>query len=256
MSITLHDPAVDEVFLTSGTLPLVPAAERAAHYKRMVEAHEADRKAKLTRDRFRLIREGVQVTVILGLGAAIAGMMPLKQLVPVMLTANQADGTWRTSIVQSDLPASVRQNVLKATFWLYVNAREGYSMATHFHTDQKVVQMLSDKDVSKAYLDAVNWKNKGSPYAVYSKDATVRLERVSESLGCAERDCSRNSPDTYEVRYTRIEKREGSPERRTSHKSSLRFVYPPAIPAWQQVTYNPIGVQVIEYTRTDEGAGE
>lgn len=248
------DPVADEVFLSGTRAALVPAEERKAHYLRIVAAIDEDHRLQIRGRRWRTVREVGLTGAVVGLAATIAVMMPLKTLLPVFVTHNEADGTWRTSITQTDMPASARANTIKTTLWLYVNARERYASATHFNIDQPTVFILSDKATGDAYEAEVDPKNRNSPWKRYGTRTTVRLERISETLTCGMADCDRSNPDAYQVRFHRVERTEGQGERRTPMSASIRFTSGNPVPATHQVTTNPLGLQVVEYNRTEEGA--
>lgn len=242
-------------FSAAPTTALVPPEERQAHYARILESHAQDRALELSRARGRWWREGIQVGTIIVLAGAIMVMMPLKQLTPVFVD-HDSNGTFTTTVNQNDLPVSLRRATMASTLWLYTRAREGYTSATHFNTDQQIVYMMSDKATGDAYQASVQPKNKESPWAKYGTRTTVRLERVSETLSCGGQQCDAREPDTYQIRYRRIEQTEGRSDRRTQYLATARFKQPDRIPAWQRVTVNPVGLQVVEWVVTEEGAAQ
>ena len=249
------DPLADEALRVSSRTALVPAEDRRAHYARIVAAIDADHAREVRSRRWRTVREVGLTGAVVALAAAVVVMLPLRRILPVFITHNEADGTWRTSITQTDMSPSERANTTKATLWLYVNARERYASATHFSIDQPLVFVLSDRATGDLYEAEVDPKNKNSPWKRYGTRATVRLERISETLTCGAQDCDRaGTPDAYQVRYRRIERTEGQGERSAQMSSSIRFTSKNAVPQQQQVTSNPLGLQVVEYNRTEEGS--
>lgn len=260
--MTAIDPQATEqalaaraAFAGSAAVAAVPAADLKEHYARIVADHEASAKRARREERGRWWFTGLLGGCVAALGAALAVALPLKQLLPVFVHQH-ADGSWTTSIAQSDTPAPLRQNVVKATLWLYVTSAERYNTATHWQ-DQQLVYTLSDGPTGDAHQARVDYKSKNSPWKQYGTRGTVRVERVSESLGCGTEACAPGQdPNSYAVRFRRIEKREGQRETCVQRQATLRFRQPEKVPQSQLVTSNPMGLQVVEYTWTDEGSAE
>jgi type IV secretion system protein VirB8 len=246
---------VHQVFGQQGSITTISPEERKAHYARILASHEEDRRQTAKRETNRWRREAVMAGTVVILAGAIAMMMPLKRILPVFVNHN-SDGTFTTTAALSDIPQGQRWAATKATMWLYTVSRERFATATHFNTDQQIVFILSDKATADTYQEEVDPRNKRSPWARYGTRTTVRLERTSEVLSCATQECDSREPDAYQVRYTRVEKAEGQPERRRNWTSTVRFRTVPQIPAWQQVTYNPLNLQVVEYVAQEEGAAQ
>ena len=241
-----------DVPLSSG-VALVPPEQLQAHYARIVASHEAER----LRDR-RRERGGSALTYMLGattlaLAGALAVAMPLKTMVPVFVHLYE-DGSFTSTISHRDLPPSLREATIKSTLWLYVRAREGYASAT-WYEDQRIVYMLSDKGAGDAYESLVHPRNPESPGRKYGSRSVIRLERVSEHFPCAHESCVGREPDAYQVRFRRIVHTEGQAPQSRPWVATVRFHSVDRIPAWQRVTYNPLGLQVVEYRAEEEGAG-
>ena len=240
-------------FAACSGVALIPADRLAEDYKRVIAGHERERAAELRRERGRWGIVGVLGFTSVALAGALAMAMPLKRILPVFVASHE-DGSFTTTIAQSDVPARLRDNTMKATLWLYVTARERFNTATHAE-DQQVVYILSDKATGDAYEAGVNYANKRSPWKRYGTRTTVRLQRISEGLGCGTEACAPGqTPNAYSVRYRRFERTEGQWEIETASQSAVRFHLAPEIPVSQQVTYNPMGLQIVQYDRSDEGA--
>jgi type IV secretion system protein VirB8 len=244
------DPPPAEPPLASGTT-LVPPELLAEEYRRIVAAHEADRVAQTRQEWRRNLLTGGLVVSTVALAGAVVFLILKEQLVPVFVTL-QGDGSYTTSIVQRDLTTTERAATTKAALWLYVRARLSYSSAAHFE-DQKIVYLLSDKRVGDIFQAEVSPKNPKSPWKEYGTRATIRLERISESFPCAYDSCAGREPDAYQVRFRRIAQADGQVTSR-QWVATVRFRTVPDIPAWQRVTYNPLGLQVIEFSASEEGA--
>jgi type IV secretion system protein VirB8 len=243
-------PIQPEPPLASGVTP-VPPELLAEEYRRIVAAHEADLFLQTRRDRRRGMIIGGLLASTVALAGAVVTILPLQRLVPVFI-GFQSDGTYTTSIVTRDLTATERAAATKASLWLYVRARLSYSSAEHFE-DQKIVYMLSDKRVGDIFQAEVTPKNPKSPWKEYGTRTTIRLERVSENFPCAYDNCAGRDPDAYQVRFRRFVQSEGTITSR-QWVATVRFRVAKDIPAWQRVTYNPLGLQIIEFTASEEGA--
>lgn len=234
-------------------IAFVPAARLAEDYARVIAAHEAELARDRRRQRGHLALASTFGLATLALAGALAAAMPLKRVVPVFVHIN-ADGTYTSTVNQTDLPQSLREATMASTLWLYVTANERFNTATHAE-DQQVVFMLSDRATGDAFQARVDARNPDSPWRRFGTRTTVRIERISEGLGCATGGaCLGRDPDAYVVRFRRIEKTEGQRETVIQRQASVRFRVVSEIPAWQRVTYNPLGLQVVEYSWTDEGS--
>ncbi|TPG52473.1 hypothetical protein EAH89_18075 [Roseomonas nepalensis] len=244
------------VFTPDKAVSLLPPEERRAAYARnLARQEEALGQEKSARRTLRLAI-GVVGFVAVAEAAALVALLPLKEIRPVFVHIEQ-DGTYTTSIRRDELPTSARDNTIASTLWLYVRAREGF-MAPAFGDDSNIVSILSDKATWSAYEAGVDPKNPESPGRRYGTRTIVRLRHVSEVLTCsrASRDetCVGRVPDYYEVRYRVITQTEGQPPREKAAVSQIWFRQAAAVPARQQVTYNPMGLQVTAYRAMEEGA--
>jgi type IV secretion system protein VirB8 len=242
----------EDVELASGAA-FVPPEQLQAHYAQIMASQAADRAREARRE-----RGGRALTIVLGattlaLAGALAMAMPLKSLVPVFVHLHE-DGSFTSSISQAQLPTSLREATIKSTLWLYVRAREGYASAT-WYEDQRIIYMLSDKGAGDVYEALVHPRNPESPGRKYGTRTVIRLERVSEHFPCAHDSCIGREPDAYQVRFRRIVHTEGQAPQSRPWVATVRFHSVAAIPAWQRVTYNPLGLQVVEYRAEEEGAG-
>lgn len=238
---------------SSSPVALVPPEETRQNYKNIVEAHLQNRKRELRRARFGFGVNALLAVSTAALAVALAFTLPLKKLLPVIVHQHE-DGTWTTTVAQREVPARLQEATLKSTLWLYVVAAERFNTATH-HEDQQVVYTLSDKPTGDAHQARMDPKSKDSPWKRYGTRTTVRIERISEGLGCGTQVCGPGQvPNSYAVRYRRIEQTEGNRPVVVQQQSTVRFHLPAKVPESQIVTYNPAGVQVVQYSWTVEGA--
>jgi len=232
-------------------LTTVPPQQLDAEYARIIAEHTEEQKRDRRRERGGNLLTILHGCTTLALAAALAALLPLKSIVPVFVELHN-DGSYTSTISQSELPRGLQEAATMATLWLYVRAREGYSSAT-WREDQKIVYMLSDKGAGDIYESLTTSRNKESPSRKYGKRTTIRLERISEQFICALETCFGREPDAYQVRFNRIVHTEGQSEQSLPWVASVRFHRVPAIPAWQRVTYNPLGLQVVQYRAEEEG---
>jgi type IV secretion system protein VirB8 len=230
----------------------IPAAALADHYARIVAAHGEELKQHRRRERGGTIFTFVHAGVTAALAAALVAMMPLKSFVPVFVHLHD-DGSFTSTISQSDLPRSLTEATTKAALWLYVRAREGYAAAS-WNEDQRIVYMLSDKGAGDVYESLVNARNPESPARKFGTRTVIRLDRVSEQFLCAHDSCFGRDADAYQVRFRRVVLTQGQAPVDKPWVATVRFHRVDAIPAWQRVTYNPLGLQVVEYRAEEEGA--
>ena len=236
--------------LASG-VAAVPPALLAEEYRRIVAAHEANGRLEKRRERGHTWTVGGLLLGNVALAGAVVLLLPLKQLVPVFVTL-QGDGSYTTSIAQRDLSIGERDATIKAALWLYVRARLSYASGQHFE-DQKIVYMLSDKRVGDAFQAEVSPKNAASPWRKFGTRTVIHLERISESFPCGYDSCVGRDPDAYQVRFRRIVQGDGQVHSQ-QWIATLRFRVVKDIPAWERVTYNPLGLQVTEWNVSEEGA--
>lgn len=188
--------AAHEIMTRAAPVALVPMDEVKAHYRSILDSHAADRARELRRERGRWGIVGVLAATTVSLGVALAFLTPLKRILPVIVH-QFPDGSWTTTVAQDDVPVPLREATMAATLWLYVTARERFNTATH-HEDQQVVFTLSDRATGDAFQEAVDPKNKDSPWKRYGTRTTVRLQRVSEGLGCGTQPCAPGqTPNSY-----------------------------------------------------------
>jgi type IV secretion system protein VirB8 len=230
----------------------IPPEALADHYARIVAAHGEELKRHRRRERGGHLFSFVHGCTTVALAVALAALLPLKTIVPVFVHQH-ADGSFTSTISQDDLPRSLKEATTQATLWLYVRAREGYSSAS-WHEDQRLVYMLSDKGAGDVYESLVHPRNPESPGRKFGTRTVIRLERVSEHFPCAHDSCLGREPDAYQVRFRRIVHTEGQPPVIRPWVATVRFHRVDRIPAWQRVTYNPLGLQVVEYRAEEEGA--
>jgi len=249
MTASFSPAASDTVY--THALATVPPEQLDADYARIIAEHAEELKRDQRRERGGNLFTVLHGCTTLALAAALAALLPLKSIVPVFVELHN-DGSYTSTINQSDLPRGLQEAATMATLWLYVRAREGYASAT-WYEDQRVVYMLSDKGVGDIYESLTTSRNPESPIRKYTTRTTIRLDRTSEQFVCAHDTCFGRDPDAYQVRFNRVIQTEGQPEQSRPWVASVRFRRVPTIPAWQRVTYNPIGLQVVQYKAEEEG---
>jgi type IV secretion system protein VirB8 len=250
--------AIDRISSTEPPLAMgvapVPSDLLAEEYRRIVADHAAEQAADRRRERGQRWLVGGLLASTIALAGAVVVMLPMRQIMPVFVTLN-GDGSYTTTLRQRELSQGEREATMKATLWLYTRARVGYSSASH-PEDRRLVDMLSDKPTGNTYATEVSPKNPQSPWKKYDTRTVIRLERINEFFLCAHDNCVGRVPDAYQVRFRRIVETEGVAPKSQPWVAILRFRTVERIPAWQRTTYNPLGIQVIEFSSSEEGAAQ
>ncbi|MFZ6765420.1 VirB8/TrbF family protein [Pseudoroseomonas sp. WGS1072] len=243
-------------FRTSSTAAVVSPEQAAAHYQRILQSQAASQRRDNRRSRMALATSLSQIAVSLALAGAVVFLLA-REKTQIVYVAFNSDGTFRTSASERDLTTSDRRAAMSATLWRYVAAREGYSSAGHPEA-QQFVYILSDKAVGDAYQASVDPRNEQSPFRVYGTRTQAQIERRTENLFCirdaALEGCGGRDPDSYKVWFTRTQRTEGQRAVRRNYSATIRFRAGVKVPSWQLVTHNPLGLQVTEYSITEEGA--
>jgi type IV secretion system protein VirB8 len=182
---------------------------------------------------------GLALLTIVALVFALDGLTPTVRLVPLMVEVHP-DGTTHAEPLMSMMPADVQEAGLRATLWLYVQLREGYSFDSRQYRYDTVMAM-SEKHVGEQYAGWFNYGNPDSPQTKYSKNGGV-IDVKYESG-----DFNEGDPQTYRVTYKQYLKVPGSPIVESRHIAFVHFKQVTAIPLADRVTFNPNAIKVSGY---------
>ncbi|PHM51288.1 virB8 family protein [Xenorhabdus sp. KK7.4] len=204
------------------------------------------------------------VAVIAGLEAVgIAAMMPLKTIEYSIVRVN--DTTGETEVVSNLKNMDEETEMIMRRYWLakYINHREGYHWNTR-EDDRQQVGMFSSYAIQKQYADYTNPKlNPNAPVNIYGENAEVDI-KVNPAItylngkGNSEPEKGEKNKDgkkvyTALVRYTATVSRNGERPIVTHWSATISFVYSKEPIKVDDRLINPVGFQVIDYRKDQEG---
>ncbi|CAN5444498.1 type IV secretion system protein [soil metagenome] len=226
--------------------PDKPPLDRSAYY---AEA------ASWSQDVYGALRASRRVAWIIAAGAgavalleavALAGLMPLKTVVPYTITVDRQTGY--VEAAQGLRPGTLSQDaaVTQAFLAQYVLAREGFDPVDLQSTYRKVA-LWSAGDARNQYVRAMSASNPGSPLKAYSPTTVVQPVIKSISL---------LSSDTALVRFESERRESGAVVGdRAAFASVIKFRYTGAPMRMGDRFLNPLGFQVTSYRRDSEMIG-
>lgn len=191
--------------------------------------------------------------VALGLGAiavleavALAGLAPLKTVVPYTITVDRQTGYVETA--QGLNPGKLSQDaaVTQAFLAQYVLAREGYD-ATDLQANYRKVALWSAGEARNQYLRTMSAANPQSPMKLYP--ATTVAQPIIKSISLLSRDSAL-------VRFD-VERRDygAASGDRQSYAAVIGFRYTGAPMRMGDRFLNPLGFQATSYRRDSEMIG-
>lgn len=190
------------------------------------------------------------VVTVLMLGAAIAVMIPLQRLLPLVLTIN-ADNSYERIRDLSELSASKQEDVVKSVLWSYVLNRESYI----FEGAKRRYDIVTALSAGKAQQEYQSWfKNDySSPQYRIRDRGHVDVKEVTNSAELRDRLDTCRGADWCEasLSYWRTEQMYGqAPTKEKHYTSTLAFIVVDALDPGERTTINPAGIKIISY-RTD-----
>ncbi|MDE2342140.1 MAG: type IV secretion system protein VirB8 [Betaproteobacteria bacterium] len=225
----------------SGAFPLAPA-ELQRHYKEVLSFQEARARSARLLSKGALLAFAVSMLANLGLGWAVASILPLTKLVPVYFLI-RPDGTIDDSVSLSTLPASTHQAVIRAALWQYVQMREGYSYDTaRYRYD--IVSGMSDAAAKAAYQAWFNYPNPQSPQVTIGKNGVVTVEPISVAL---------IGPNVAQIRYQRIFETGATTEVTTTWTATEQFEQVDTMPDAERLD-DPGGIIITSYQNEEDTA--
>jgi type IV secretion system protein VirB8 len=185
--------------------------------------------------------------VVAGLEAvALAGLTPLKTVVPLTLTVDR-----QTGYVQqvADLkPGTLAQDeaVTQSFLVQYVLARESFD-ATDLRQSYRKVMLWSAGEARTAYQQMMQRATPGSPLAVYHASSLVTVTIKSVSI---------LSPGAALVRFDKSLSERGAPQGTPgAFAAVIAYRYSSAPMSMGDRFINPLGFQVTRYRRDAETPG-
>lgn len=175
---------------------------------------------------------------------AVAGLTPLKTVVPVVFRVDNTTG-------MVDRVYDVRGGELAATeaerryfLWQYVLHRQGYNYA-EAQRDFDVVNLMSTADVQQLYADWFKGSNPQSPQVLLGRGGSSTLNWVSTSfLG----------PKLAQVRFTQQERKGGALLSAKHMVATIGFDFAAGLISGSAINVNPDGFLVTSFHVDQESA--
>jgi type IV secretion system protein VirB8 len=181
--------------------------------------------------------------------AAVAGLTPLKQPVPVVIRVDSSSGivdVVPTYEGTTDIEEVVTRNLLST----YVISRERYFYGTA-EADYELVAAENSPRLNQEWSALWNASNPQSPLNLFRDGTTVRVQVRSVSflrLGSGKDRLA-------QVRFSRYTRAGGTGEEQVSHwVSTIEFAYGAPSKDDKIRSLNPLGFRVLEYRREPEVA--
>lgn len=207
-------------------------------------ARRAERSAKVAW----IIAAAASFVAVLAV-AAVSGLTPLKQPVPVVIRVDSSSGI--VDIVPTyegttDMEQVVTRNLLQN----YVIARERYFYGTA-EADYELVASQNSPRLNQEWAALWATNNPASPLNVYKDGTTIRTQVRSVTFLKLES----GKDKLAQVRFTRSTRAGGTGEEQASHwVSTIEFAYVPPSKDDKTRSLNPLGFRVVEYRREPEVA--
>lgn len=224
-----------------------PALER---YLREAQSWEMDRARRAIRSA-RIawsIAGAASLTAVLAV-AAVAGLTPLKQPVPVVIRVDSSSGivdVVPTYEGTTDIEQVVTRNLLSN----YVIARERYFYGTA-EADYDLVGSENSPRLNQEWAALWNVNNPHSPLNLFKDGTTIRAQ--VRSVTFLKLESGRDK--LAQVRFSRYTRPGGTGEEQASHwVSTIEFAYTQPSKDDRIRSLNPLGFRVVEYRREPEVA--
>jgi type IV secretion system protein VirB8 len=192
---------------------------------------------------------GCSVVLSLVLAGGYFFMLPLKERVPYLVMADAAAGTATVARLNGGLnqtSISRSEAVNRSNVAHYVLSREGYDLAMIKLRDWTVVYTMSAPDVARSYQAANSTQNPESPFNVYGRDKSIRVQINSIQMIGGENG---TQPKGATVRFQRsvYDKTNGWTDFLDNRIATIEFTYKNLSMDEKQRIENPLGFQVTSY---------
>ncbi|SEJ81056.1 type IV secretion system protein VirB8 [Sphingobium sp. AP50] len=219
----------------------VPSAD-AERYFNQARSWDQDRQRKSLRsERIAWIIAGLAVLVSLVEGFALAGLAPLKSVVPYVIRVNATTGAVDVQTALTDKPMRYDEAVTKFFLAQYVRARESWLPAAA-EENFRSVTILSDPGEQQRWGKFFSSNNSASPQVVWGKTATVQA-RVRNIAFINDRVAN--------IRFTRTVQTDTDTQS-SDWIATVTFKYTNAPMAEGDRYRNPLGFQVENYRADPE----
>ena len=179
--------------------------------------------------------------------AAVAGLTPLKQPVPVIIRVDSSNGI--VDVVPTyEGTANIQQVVTRQLLNSHVTARERYFYGTA-EADYELVAAQNSPQLNQEW--AAQWAktNPQSPLNLYKDGTTLRVQIRSISF----LKLASGKDNVAQVRFTKHVRAGGTGEEQaTSWISTIEFAYTKPSTDEKLRSLNPLGFRFVEYRREPE----
>lgn len=226
-----------------------PAIER---YLADAQGWEADRAGAAERSARRAWIVACAATVVALLcAAALVGLTPLKQPVPVIIRVDSSNGV--VDVVPTyDGTANIEQVVTRQLLTAYVTARERYFYGTA-EADYELVAAQNSPQLNEQWARHWARSNPQSPLNVHRDGTTVRVQIRSISF----LKLASGRENLAQVRFTQYSRAGGTAEEQPSAWiATVEFAYAKPSSDEKLRSLNPLGFRIVEYRREPEVTGQ
>lgn len=226
-----------------------PAVER---YLTDAQSWELDRASRAeARERRAWWVAGTASMIALAAVGAIAGLMPLKQTVPVIIRVDSSTGI--VDLVPTyDGHATIPDLVTRQLLNNDVIARERYFYGTA-EADYELVASHNAPQLNQQWATLWSRSNPQSPLNLYKDGTSVRVQIHSITF----LQLASGRHDVAQVRFTRYTRRGGTgPEQATHWIATVQYAYGSPTKDERLRALNPLGFRVVDYHREPEVAGQ
>ncbi|MDP9606112.1 VirB8/TrbF family protein [Variovorax sp. NFACC27] len=191
----------------------------------------------------------VSIVIAVLAAAAVAGLTPLKQPVPVLIRVDSSSGI--VDIVPTyEGTADIEQLVTRNLLQNYVIARERYFYGTA-EADYELVAAQNSPRLNQEWASLWATDNPASPLNAYKDGTSIRTQ--VRSITFLKLDSGKDR--LAQVRFTRSTRAGGNGEEQASHwVSTIDFAYVRPSKDDKTRSLNPLGFRVVEYRREPEVA--
>lgn len=179
--------------------------------------------------------------------AAVAGLTPLKQPVPVIIRVDSSTGIVDL-VPRHDTTAPIEQTVSRHLLNGYVTARERFFWGTA-EADYELVASQNSPPLNQQWATQWARSNPQSPLNVYKDGTTVRVQ--VRSITFLKLESGRDN--VAQVRFTRYARPGGTGDEQATHWiATTEFAYTKPPTDDKQRSINPLGFRIVEYRREPE----
>lgn len=221
-----------------------PENPALADYYRAAETWAEDRREGGERSRkIAWIVAGLAGAIALIEAVALVLLLPLKQVEPVAVLVDKQTGFVQQLNLTKGQTIVPDKALVQAMLAQYVSAREGFNTAA-LKEDYRKVALWSSGDARSQYISGMQASNPASQLATLPRSAVISVEI---------RSISPLSADSALVRFvTARTDLGGAPQLQGTWAAVIRYRFSSAQMSAESRLVNPLGFQVLSYTKSAE----